>query len=231
MAPVSVVTGSPVSCIICCHSCLKYLLLLSVVCSSGICRPSHSCGSSIFHCLWLHYWSFMAPVSSICWRSCICRLWLRQWLHWLSLVAPVSSSVVRPVVVVVVSSSCGSNICWLLMAPVVSLLLSVAPVDRCRLWLRYHLLHDLLSFMAPVSPVVRSWLHAVAHDSSICRVCLQYHHYLLLVAPVAPVSVACDSCCSCGFNRQSSSVLAIFLPNRLLLLYLSKYRQITTTEW
>ena len=81
-------------------SSLQYLLWF--VSPASICRSL----------VWLQYLlAFMAPVSSICWRSCICRLWLRQWLHWLSLVAPVSSSVVRPVVVVVVSSSCGSNIC------------------------------------------------------------------------------------------------------------------------
>ena len=139
----------------------------------------------------------MSPVSVVhgSGSSSICRLCLQWWLSSPRPVAPVSP------VVHVSSICCRSWLLWLSF---------VTPVSVSHLWLLW------LSFVAPVAVVSPC-------GSSICHVCLHYH-YLLLVAPVAPVSVACGSCCSCGFNRQSSSVLAIFLPNSVLLLYLSKYR-------
>jgi len=225
VAPVSPVVsscGSSICCTVVCGSsrsicCLVlWLQYLSFVAPVAVSVVVH--GSSLLYLL------FVTPVSSICPRSWLPQ-WLVQavargssgsrrlslvrasstticchlWLQWLSLVAPVFVT-------------CGSSGCrlWLqylsLVAPVSVVRSSsicrllVATVSVCRSWLRYLVLW--LSFVAPVAVVLSC-------GSSICCGCLQYH-YLLLVAPVDPVSVACGSCCSCGFNRQSSSVLAIF---------------------
>jgi len=88
----------------------------------------------------------------------------------------------------------------------------------CHSWLQYL----LSSFMAPVSPVLRG--------SSICRLVL-WLQYMSSPAVARPVSVVCRRRLSSGSSRQPSSVLATCLTNRVLFLYLSKYRQITTTEW
>ena len=132
-----------------------------------------------------------------------CRLWLQS-----------SVSVVRLWLQPPVSVACGSSVCcsWL-QSPVLA----------------------LLSFVAPGVSVVRG----SGISSCICRLLLWLQHLLLMVLP--PVSVACSSSMppvaalpsSSLFqwlsSRQSSSVLAIFLQNSVLVLYLSKYRQITTT--
>ena len=102
-----------------CRSCLQYLSLVApvfVACGSSICRSccgvssicrslvapvvvvavapvTVACGSSIISCCrsWLHWLSFMAPVSVVRHGSSICRLvlWLRylllQWLQYLSI--------------------------------------------------------------------------------------------------------------------------------------------------
>jgi len=105
------------------------------------------------------------------------------------------SSICRP------TTSVSSILCrsWLLY------LLSHQCLQYLSLWLRYYLLLYLSS-------------QGLSCGSSICCSAWLHYQYLLLVDPVAPVSVACGFCCSCGFNRQSSSVLAIFLPNKLLFL-------------
>jgi len=249
VAPVSVACGSSVSFVLVCGQLAQPVVVapvapVSVVVAcpvAPVLSPVVVRGSSICR-LWLRQW-LQSPVLSV--------------VHGSSTIGFVvlscgSSLTARPVSVVVTHH--GSSICCLIPVSPVSVVRGSS--ISCRSWLRY-----LLSFMAPVSPVVRgsgsssicrSWLQSICRlwlryllwlsfvapvavvlscGSSICCGCLHQYHYLLLVAPVAPVSVACDSCCSCVFNRQSSSVLAIFLPNRLLLLYLSKYRQITTTEW
>ena len=178
--------------------------------SSSICR---SWRQYISCRLWLQYlsllWgllryllSFMAPPVSVACGSIGCRLWLWYLLSFMSPVSPVvhgSISICRlwlqyhllllvDPLVIACGSSGSSSICrsWL--------------QSICRSWLRYLL---WLSFVAPVAVVL-------SYGSSICCAWL-YHQYLLLVV------VVCGSCdCHgrlpfCVFNRQSSSVLVIFL--------------------
>jgi len=247
VAPVFVIHGTSIDFVVCssslqywlCCSCLQYLSLVVAPVLSAV-----VCGSS------LQYLSFMAPVVSVSpvvhgsGSICIsCRSWLqppvsvgRLWLQYQSFVFPV------PLLSTII---CCRSIGWLLLVAPVALVVVVAPVApvvssvvACGSSIGgFVLVHGsrllyllMLRYLSFVAPVVAPACRHGSCGSSICCGCLQYH-YLLLVAPVAPVSVACGCCCSCCFNRQSSSVLAIFLQNSVLLLYLSKYRQITTTEW
>ena len=163
------------------------MTLVSVVVSScGSSRPVAPVSRSICR-LWLQWWlSSPHPVAPV---SISCRPWLQCSL--LLFMAPVS---------VVVHGS--TSICWSLVAPVSSVVCGSSSSISCRSWLRYLLslaccgsgiccrswlqylvsshrwLQYLLSFLAPVSPVVRG-------SSISCRSWLQY---LLLVAPF---NIAC----------------------------------------
>jgi len=188
-------------------------------------------GSSIY-CSWLQWWlsylSFVAPqwlqydllpvasvsvvlscgsslqyLSVACGSSISCRSCL-QW-YCLSFMAPLA----------VVRGSRGSgsiySICrsWLQyrpscsVAPVLSILFCGSSMVISLSWLRYL----LLSFAAPVSPVVSSCGSCGSSSGSSTIYC----HFLWLQA-VACRSCGCRRCLSCSsFNRQPSSVLVIFL--------------------
>jgi len=134
---------------------------------------------------------------------------LLWWLQWLSLVTPVSVVCGSSVVVVVVSSSCGSSIdllshhsgicrSWLQYL----LLAFMAPVSSivCRLWLRSPVL-DLL-FAAPVSSICscRLWLQQQAPVVSVSPVARPVSALSFVTPAVAPVSVVHDTSVSvaCG---------------------------------
>ena len=162
----------------------------------------------------------MDPISSICCRlvapvSSICR---RSWLQCLQLLlaAPVLVSPVvrgspasRLSLMAPVSVACDSSLQYLLIA-CGSRLRSVSPVVHgsgmisCRSWLQFWLVcRSCLQYL--LSSWLQ-WLQAVAHGSSTI-----YCHFLWLQA-VARCSCGCHGCLPfCGFNRQPSSVLVIFL--------------------
>jgi len=156
--------------------------------------------SPVASCGWLQYHLLLIvspPVSVVHGSTSQYLLSSHLWLHWLSLVAPVMA-------VVWGSSSTICCRCWLQyrpscpVAPVWWSVVLGSGISSCRSRLRYL----LLSFTAPVSPVVvRSSCGSGSGSSTI------YCHFLWLQA-VARHSCGCHGCLpSCGFNRQPSSVL------------------------
>ena len=152
--------------------------------------------SPVVHGSSLQYLS-VACGSSICRGSSTCCLVL--WLQ--APVSPVvhgSTSICRP--------TCGSIGCRLWLQYLVSVDRSwlQSPVSVVCSWIRFLL---YLSFAAPVSPVVSSCGSCGSSSGSSTIYC----HFLWLQA-VDRRSCGCHGRLpSCGFNRQPSSVLVIFL--------------------